>query len=147
MTLLEIMIATAVLLIVVLGTSGVRFNTALNSRKAESQIAAGRIGSLLCESWRGFLGNTLYDPVASLNPEVNITKVENGPSVSSGYTEQGCYKYIIDDLNFYTTLSWQDVSPGLRILNVNIAWDQRDYGSATFADTDKTISLTTYAGF
>ena len=147
MTLIEIMVASVVLLIAVLGTSSIRYHTVLNARKAEAQISAARVGSLLCESWRGFLGNAAYDPVASLNPDVDIVVSVEGPAVGTGYTGLGSYKVIIDEMNFYSTLSWQDVSAGLRLLNVSVSWDQRGYDTAAFADADKTIALSTYASF
>jgi Tfp pilus assembly protein PilV len=144
MTLIEIMVAILVLLIAVLGTSGIRYHTELNARKAEAQIAAARVGSLLCESWRGSKGSSAYDPVAGMSPNVNIATNSDGPAVESGYSALGNFKVIVDDQNFYTTLSWQDVSAGLRLLNVTITWDQRDYGKAEFADADKSVTLSTY---
>ena len=70
MTLIEIMVAAVVLLIAVLGTTSIRYHTVINARKAEAQISAARVGSLLCDSWRGYLGNAAYDPVTALSSAI-----------------------------------------------------------------------------
>ena len=88
MTLIEIMVAILVLLIAALGTSGVRYHTELNVRKAEAQIAVARVRSLLCESWRG--------------SNVNIATNPDGPDVESGYSALDNVKVIVDDQNFMT---------------------------------------------
>ena len=80
-------------------------------------------------------------------PDIDIAVSADGPAVGTGYTGLGSFKVIIDDMNYYSTLSWQDVSAGLRMLNVSVAWDQRGYDTAAFADADKSIALSTYASF
>ena len=146
-TILEVMISAAIVLLVVLGTAGVRYHTVINARKAEMQLRAARLGSTLCESWRGVDGSTAFNPVTATAPVAKLTTVTQGPAADAAYTVLGHYYHLDDDVNYYLTLAWQDVSSGLRLLNVQIAWDQRDEGKATFSDVNKTLSLTTYASY
>ncbi len=147
LTILEVMISAAIVLLVVLGTASVRYHTVINARKAEMQLRAARLGSTLCESWRGVDGSKGFDPVAATAPVTKLTSVSQGPAADAAYTVLGHYYHKGEDVNYYLTLAWQDVSSGLRLLNVQIAWDQRDEGKATFADVNKTLSLTTYASY
>ena len=52
-TLIEVMAATVILTITVLGATGYRYYSALDARKAAKQSSGARIALLLCENWRG----------------------------------------------------------------------------------------------
>lgn len=149
-TLVEIMLATVILLIAILGTSAFRYNAALGARKADSRMAAARTALLLCESWRSVSDPNSFNPVllASGDPNsalaVEAVQHYEGPAVPTDFTALGSYKIAVDGVNCYATLSWKDVSPGLRALNVIVAWDQRGSGTGYFADADKSFKLTTY---
>lgn len=147
LTILEVMISAAIVLLVVLGTAGVRYHTVINARKAEMQLRAARLGSTLCESWRGVDGSKGFNPVVATAPVAKLTSVSQGPATDAAYTVLGHYYHKDDNVNYYLTLAWQDVSSGLRLLNVQIAWNQRDEGVAAFTDVNKTLSLTTYASY
>ncbi len=99
MTLIEIMVAILVLLISVLGTSGIRCHTELNAARTKPRLP--RPGSLLCESWWGSKGNSAYDPVGGMSPNVNIATNPDGSAVESGYSALGNFKVVVDDQNFY----------------------------------------------
>jgi hypothetical protein len=48
------------------------------------------------------------------------------------------------NINYYAALSWKDIQPGLRALNVVVGWAQRDLGGNGIQDVDKTFRLTIY---
>ena len=138
-TLVSSMIAVAIIMIALIGTS---------------QTEANRIALLLCETWRGIKGDPDYNPVTDLNSNLMISS-SNGPDSPDGFTSLGSYtiKLGINNANeedktyhisYYATLSWKDIEPGLRMLNVNISWAQKDSGVDGFENTDKSFSLTFY---
>lgn len=151
LTLIEIMIATVILLVAVLGASAFRYTAALGARKADLQATAVRTALLLCESWRGVSDPNAFDPeeyfdgdsVLDIN-DLDINYTEHGPYAPSGFTLLDHYEIVVDGDYYWATLSWKDVSPGLRALNVAVAWDQRGSGTDYFWDCDKTFKLTTY---
>lgn len=143
LTLIEIMVAITVLVIAVIGTSGYRYYSALDSRKADAHIAAARIGLLLTESWRGVVGSENYDPVSHLGPDLAVT-TDSGPDKPADFTILDSYKIVLNDVSYYTTLSWKDINVGLRALNIIVAWAPREHGEAEFEDADKLFELTTY---
>jgi len=132
-SLVSIMIAIAILLAALIGTSNFRYYSVLDAKKAAAKITASRIGLMLCENWRGLGGIETYDPVTYLGTDLTITS-SAGPDKPADFTA-----------NFYITLSWKDVSAGLRALNIIVAWAQREQGTSSLNDTDRSFKLTTYA--
>jgi hypothetical protein len=148
-TLISTLVAVAILLIAFIGTMNMRYRAALDGRRAAAQTAAARIALLVSESWRGWQGDLTYNPITNLGSEISII-TSTGPSTPAGFTLLGSYKIIPDqsqaDTNgsdYFATLSWKDVQPGLRALNVVVSWAQR--GERGLTNTDKTFTLTTYA--
>lgn len=148
-TLVSSLIAVAILLIALIGTSGFRYYAALDGRRAAAQTTAARIALMLCESWRGWQGDLTYDPIAHLSSVMTITQAE-GSDIPEDFTLLGSYKIILDEdeddtngAEYYANLSWQDVQPGLRALNVVVSWSQR--GKVGLENTDKTYTLTIFA--
>ena len=151
-TLVSAMVAVAVILIALIGTSNFRYYSALDARKASAQTTGARIALMLCESWRGIQGDQTYDPITNLGSDVTVTDSE-GPANPDDFTLLGSYEIILDNpgnedndynITYYATLSWKDIQPGLRALNVIVAWAQRDQGIDGFAGTDKSFPLTIY---
>ena len=148
-TLISSLVAVAILLIAFIGTSSLRYHASLDGRKAAAQTNATRIAQMIGESWRGWQGDLTYDPLTHLGTILTVT-ASQGPDKPHGFTLLGSYKIILDqkevDTNgadYFVTLSWMDIQPGLRALNVTVAWDQR--GKKGSENTDKTFTLTTYA--
>lgn len=142
--LLEVMIAILLLSVAVLGAAGYRYYATLDARKSNLQVAAARTALLLCESWRGVEGTETYDPVAYFGSELTIT-YDYGPVAPGGFTTLGSYAVTLDGVNYYLTLSWKDVSAGLRALNVVVSWQQRPSGEYDgYWYADKSFKLTTY---
>lgn len=162
-TLIEIMVATVIFVIAVLGTSGFRYHANLGAREADSKLTAAHIALLLCESWRGASDPNEFDAEDALNLEdifgsefeaiFAIDGTEHGPYVADEFTLLDYYKIEIDDndegdeITYWVTLSWQDVSPGLRALNVVVAWDPRSSSSDYYRNGGgRSFKLTTYVG-
>jgi len=147
LTFVEILIATVVLLIAVIGTSAFRYNAALGARKADLRTAAARTALLLCEAWRGVSDPNTFDPVASFGSELVISSLSSlgkGVAGPDGFTVHGAYEITNEGVEYYAVLSWKDVSAGLRALNVVVAWNQRGYNSDDGQSPDKSFALTTY---
>ena len=143
-SLVSIMTAIVIILVALIGTSNFRYYTALDAKKAATRITASRIGLMLCENWRGLGGIETYDPAAYLGSDLTIT-ASSGPSEPTDFTLLGSYTVTVNGANFYITLSWKDVSAGLRALNIIVAWAQRPQGVSSLNDADKSFKLTTYA--
>ena len=151
-TLVEAMVAAVLLAVAVLGASGYRYYAALDTRKAGMHRTAAAIALLLCENWRGrgYDHTADFDPVAHLNPPLEISVSGVGPDAAGftlltppNSTFKGKCQIVVEGVTYWVTLSWQQddvATPGLRALNVVVGWKQA--GSAiTF---DKLFKLTTY---
>ena len=144
LTFVEILIATVILLIAVIGTSAFRYNAALGARKADLRTAASRTALLFCEAWRGESDPNAFDPVATFGSELVISSLGKGVAGPDGFTVHGAYEITNEGVEYYAVLSWKDVSAGLRALNVVVAWNQRGYSSDDGQSPDKSFALTTY---
>ena len=143
-SLVSVMIAIVIILAALVGTSNFRYFSTLDAKKAAAKITASRIGLMLCENWRGIGGVETYDPAISLGPALTIT-TSTGPAEPADFTLLGSYTITVNGANYYVTLSWKDVSTGLRALNVVVAWAQRTQGVSSLNNADKSFKLTTYA--
>jgi hypothetical protein len=141
------MIATVILLVAVLGTSAFRYSTALNARMADLQATASRVALLLCESWRGASDPNTFDPTA-LPGDSGFTIEASGYDASSqlptGFTVLGTYRVAAEGVDYYAVLSWKDMFPDLRALNVTVIWDQRGANVYYAGRVDKVFRLTAY---
>ena len=142
-SLVSILIAMTILIAALIGTSNFRYYSAMDARKAAAKITASRIGLMLCENWRGLGGSETYDPVAFLSSDLTIT-ASSGPPEPSDFTLLGSYTVSVNGANFYITLSWKDVNPGLRALNIIVSWAQRELGQSSLSDADRSFTFTTY---
>ena len=138
------MIAIVIILAALIGTSNFRYFSTLDAKKAAAKITASRIGLMLCENWRGIGGIDTYDPTTSLGSALTIT-TSTGPAKPADFTLLGSYTITVNGANFYITLSWKDVSTGLRALNVVVGWAQRTQGVSSLNNADQSFKLTTYA--
>ena len=143
-SLISTMIAIVIILVALIGTSNFRYFSTLDAKKAAAKITASRIGLMLCENWRGLGGVETYDPATSLDSALTITP-STGPAKPGDFTLLGSYTITLNGANYYITLSWKDVSTGLRALNIIVAWAQRTQGVSSLNNADKSFKLTTYA--
>ena len=151
-SLVDIMLSITVVIIAVIGTSAYRYYAVLEARSSDIQVTAARVGLLFFESWRGTNGDETYDPTAHLGSDLTITEAD-GPSAPGGFDLLADYRVVLDDVDYYITLSWKDgdddddddIQVGLRALNVVVAWSQRGQPMDGVEDTDKLFNLTGYA--
>jgi len=144
-SLVSIMVAVVILLIALIGTSSFRYCAAMDARRADAQTAAARIALMLSESWSGVNGVLTYDPIVQLGDDLTVTQSNTGPAKPADFTLLGTYRVVLKDIhgmNHYATLSWKDVQPGLRALNVVVAWAQRGAGADGVENVDKSFRLT-----
>jgi hypothetical protein len=144
------LVAVVILLIALIGTSTFRYAAALDGRRADAHTTAARVALVLCESWRGVNGDVTIDPTQLGSSDMTVSVSGwNGHETPDGFTLLGNYKVVLDDddvdsVNYYATMSWTDVQPGLRALNVSIAWAQRGRGGDGTENVDKSFGLTVY---
>jgi prepilin-type N-terminal cleavage/methylation domain-containing protein len=152
MTLIEIMIATVVVLVVVTGIMAYRYYSALDAKKAEVRAMAARVSLLLLEGWKGTGGATDYDPEVAFEAEFPISVSVFGPEIPTDYSGTlfnllGTYEIIVEDVYFYTTMAYLDETlTEPQTLNICTAW-RHNYQDGSISDTDKSVRLTTYTEY
>ena len=146
--LIEVMVATVVLAVVVIGVSGYRYYAAMDARKAAMEATASRIALLLCEGWRGVNGDETHDPAEQLGAYLTIAK-DKGTKypVLSDFNLLGRYKLILNETTYVASLWWKDVQPGLRALHVGIAWTAPRQGQSSADGTNELFGVTTYTAY
>jgi hypothetical protein len=142
-TILEIMIAVVIFFIAIIGTSGYRYGAALNIHRADLHATAVRTAVLLSEGWNGTCGNITFNPVNKFGSKLDISE-SNGPDASSGFTTLGSYKIMLEGVDYYATLSWQNRETDLRALSVVVNWDPAGRGTGELGNAAKSYRLTTY---
>ncbi len=151
LTLIEVMVAMVILMVAGLGALAFRYYCSLDARKADIQITAARIGTMLLESWIGQGGSTSYNPVTQLTAQLKSTDPASsvdggvtGPEPQGGLSRTGSnndYKIVVNGVNYYVTLSTNTaVSPVP--LSVSVAW-RHDYQAGSISASDKCVNLTT----
>ncbi len=144
LTLVEIMIAIVVILVAIIGAMGFRYYSALDARKADVKITAGRVGSMLLEGWIGTGGQSTYDPVAAYGTDMNISVSGTGPAVPAGFTKLDSYQIVINRANYYATLSYRDSTPTqAEELNIVISWLHWNQ-AGTVSSSDQSVKFTGY---
>jgi hypothetical protein len=148
-SLVSTMVAVVILLIALIGTSSFRYCAALDGRKANAQTTAARIALTLCESWRGINGDVSFNPIQLCGPDLDIDLLDVNLDKPADFNLLGSYRVVLEpddtyNINYYAALSWKDIQPGLRALNVVVGWAQRDLGGNGIQDVDKTFRLTIY---
>lgn len=157
-TLVEVMAATVILSIAVIGASGYRYHATLDARKAAIRSEAARVALLLCESWRGVKGSETYDPVTHLGASLAVTALcetddvvmclNDIAEIPQDFTVLGSYEVATSDGLCYPILAYKDIDAGLRVLNVVVAWPTRPQATDdSLCSTEysyKVFKLTTY---
>jgi hypothetical protein len=126
LTLIEVMVAVFIIAVAVIGAMGFRFYCVTDAKKADVQINAVRIGSMLLENWKANIGDTHYNPYtqfATFSQLAITPNAEVGPSntykvydnANSNGTSGGTY--------YFVTLSRTGgMPPTPTELNVRIWW-------------------------
>ena len=142
-TILEIMIAIAICLIAITGTAAYRYSAAINARQADFHSTAVRTALLFCEGWNGMRGTEAFNPIGTFSADADIVE-SKGHEVPDGFNKLGSYKVLLDGYSYYVTLSSQNISTDLRVLNIAVNWDPTGRNTGNYADAIKSYQLTTY---
>ena len=142
-SIIEAIVAMLVVAIAVIGTISLRYQSSIDAKKAEVAMPASRLALMMVETWRGFAGSETFDPVNSLNSDITIEN-NGGPTAPGGFTLLGTYKVQLNNVEYYTALSYKDINADLRALNVQVEWEQKGAEQATANESDKSFALTVY---
>jgi len=150
MTLVELMVAVAVVVIAIVGAMVYRYHSALAARRADIRMTGTRVASMLLEGWVAAKGYASYNPVAvitDLDSDMEITTSGSGPAVPGGFTQLGKYYVRVNSSDYYATLSYKsEASDKVRLLNADVAWKHR-YMTGGITSTDPSAKMTTYVRF
>ena len=91
LSLAELMVATSVILVAVLATTGYRYYASMDTRKAEVQINAARLTQSILECWKGAGGRPDFDPETKLGSMLLISACSDGPATPVGFNQLGSY--------------------------------------------------------
>lgn len=141
LTLIEIMAAMALIFVAVIGAMSFRYYCALDARKADVQITAARLASTLLQAWRATQGSLDYNPVTELGAELPISDSTTGPVGFAAVL--GSYAIVVNHVNYYATLSYEDQADEPRRINANVAWNN-GYQGTTLLNPYQSVRLTTY---
>lgn len=147
-TIIEVMVALAGFLVVIVGALSFEYYCAVDTREADVRACANRLALLMLEGWRGS-GGRVPPSTAAFNP---ITEFESLVPISTtgeglegiGPELGGCrYKVVANRANYFVTLSYNDtVDPELRTLGVTIAWP-KSYKAEQLDEYVRSVALTT----
>ena len=129
-TLVEIMVATAVMAVVTIGALSFEYHAAAHAKTAHAQISATRTARLLLEDWMSTGGSSEYDP----------------DDLGLGFSSNGdAYAVTIDEVPMLVTLVRTDIAYDaaaeitLRRLDVTVG-----FGTASQLEKIRPVVLTTY---
>ena len=145
-TIIEVIVALAVILVIVIGALSFQYYCAADTREADVRAGANRLALLMLEGWRGSGGQVPpstagFDPVAEFGSLVPISTTSIG--LAGVGPELGKYKIVANRANYFVTLSYNDtVDPTLRTLGVTVAWG-RNYKAEELDEYVRSVALTT----
>jgi type II secretory pathway pseudopilin PulG len=146
-TLIEVMLATAILSIAALGTMSYQYYSAGHARIAHAQITAVRTAQLLLEDWKSTGGTENYDLAAlglGFSSRLFIpSQWSQGQGEGMGSPlHNSAYAAVVDGLPMLITLRWDDVASDpiaetkLRQLVVVVKFGEIDNrGNLTFPES------------
>ena len=155
-TLIEVMVAMAILVISSIGALSYQYFSAVDAQKARSQIIATRIAQLLLEDWKSTGGSKEYDPQTlglGFSSPLQIPSYFSegvGGGLGSPLTDS-IHEITVDDVPMMVMLTWADVAQddvsGLKLRQLDVTVR---FGSSWQENTKKTLEklrpvvLTTY---
>ncbi len=114
-TLIEVMVAILIMSVAVLGASGFRYYAAMDARKADVQVTAARLASLILSGWKGgggYSGYSKYDLITGVDP---LDPNGYDPDYDYDTYNPADYDYDTDDpnaLEFCAGVTISDDAPG-----------------------------------
>lgn len=149
-TLVEVMVAMAILTIAALGALSYQYHAAGHARIARAQSAATHVAQLLLEDWKGTGGSEKYDPgILALGFSSPQPIPAKWPSVKAlalaKPLNSAVYAISIDDLPMLVTLRWRDVAydstAGVKLRQLGVAVR---FGVINQLENIPPVVLTTY---
>ena len=132
-----------VMALTLIGASGFRYYAALDTRRADVKITAARLASMFLNNW-----NSIGSDSTQLGQGLEIYENAPGAAVPDGFTELDAssnpnFRIVVNNVNYYATLSYKDQANQPRTLNVCIAW-MDDYQLWDESETSQSINFTAY---
>jgi hypothetical protein len=139
MTLVEVMVAVAFVIVAALGTLCYEYLCVDHVRIARAELIATRLGQLLIEDWKSTGGASDYNP-----EDLNM-----GFDLPDGLMTN-CLT-VVDGLPLHISMTSSDVDGGvdtfsgtkLSELNVVVSW-KKNFGNGAIEDNDPRVALATY---
>ena len=143
-SLIEIMVTILIMALVLLGASGFRYYAALDTRRADVKITASRLGSMFLSNW-----NAIGSSSTQIGQGLEIYNNAPGAAVPGGFSALGAesnpnFRIVINNVNYYATLSYKDQVNKPRTLNVCVAW-MDNYQQWDESETRQSVNFTSYA--
>ena len=146
LTLVEVTITMVFLIVLVLGTMGFSYYSAMDARKADIKSSAARLCSAILEDWKGTGGRTDYDAVDSFGTLLDISEIGDKDKVdfSSISNMAGLYHAEVNHANYYIVLWYENpTSVKPQTLNVRVSWMQ-SYSTWDDSGPKDSVTLSTY---
>lgn len=138
LTLIEVVLATAVIAIAAIGTLSYEYHGVKQMQIAKAHSAAVRIGYFLLEDWKANGGNALY--------ATNSFGVASPDNLDMGFRYIGnkTYKIAVDNIPMRVTLSRPLLNKTLIPLTATIRW-RRDFRDEAILPDSPSIVLSAHA--
>ena len=136
LTLLELIIASAILGFVSVGALGYQYHATRMAMRARAEITAARTARLVLDNWKRTGGDALFNPA-----DLQMGFVRN-PNTNT-------YTITVDNLPMTLSLNWQDIEQDLlamvtlRQIEVIIQW-RSNYQTGNIQDDDPIHVVSTY---
>lgn len=153
-TLLEVMVATAILVITTSGALSYQYHAARDVQIARAHIAATRTAQLLLEDWMSTGGSKEYDPSTlglgfstSISIPAHFSKGQGGGLGNP--IHDAVHSINVDDIPMLVMLTWRDIAQDvqaqviLRQLGVIVEFSDETKITKRLENTE-TVTLTTY---
>ena len=153
-TLIEVMVATAVLVITITGALSYQYHAARDAQIARAHIAATRTAQLLLEDWMSTGGSKEYDPSTLGLGFSSAVSVPSHFSLDQGGglgtpLHDAVYSITVDDVPMLVMLTWKDVAQDaqaqviLRQLGVIVEFSEETQTTQRLENIER-VTLTTY---
>lgn len=153
-TLIEVMIATAILVITTSGALSYQYHAARDAQIARAHIAATRTAQLLLEDWMSTGGSREYDPSTlglGFSPTISVPShfsLGQGGGLGNPIHD-AVHSITVDDIPMLVMLTWRDIAQDaeaqviLRQLGVIVEFSEETKITKRLENIESVI-LTTY---
>ncbi len=153
-TLIEVMIATVILVITTTGALSYQYHAARDAQIARAHIAATRTAQLLLEDWMSTGGSKEYDPSTlglGFSPTISIpAHFSRGQGGGIGNPiHDAVHSITVDDIPMLVMLTWRDIAQDaqaqviLRQLGIIVEFSDETKITKRLENIE-TVTLTTY---